>query len=108
MTSAAREANARKGRDLLFQHLAIIQDNRRERNQKTTPKPEGVGEERTTQEEKESAIPKHRTVMQPNQTVMIHGPVFTLRFSYNEQRNHRNVEPRSPLSPLLKNGEDDL
>lgn len=42
--------------------------------------------------------------MKPNQTVMIHGPVFTLRFSYNEQRNHRNVEPRSLTTPKEHRG----
>lgn len=43
--------------------------------------------------------------MQPNQTVMIHGTVFTLRFSYNEQRNHRNVEPRSLSTPKEQGGQ---
>lgn len=53
LTSAAGEANPRRRGSLLFHHLAIIQDNRGEKKEyKTTPKPEGAGEGRTTSKKK--------------------------------------------------------
>lgn len=55
LTSAAGEANPRRRGSLLFHHLAIIQDNRGEKKKKeykTTPKPEGAGEGRTTSKKK--------------------------------------------------------
>lgn len=76
LTSAAGEANPRKRGSLLFHHLAIIQDNRGEkkkkRNTKQPQNPKEQGKREQLTEEKESAIPKHGAVAQPNQTVMIH------------------------------------